>query len=133
MHVGQGDLAPEAVRTVIGADAVVGLSTHTAEQRRRALQQPVNYIAVGPVFATGTKSTGYQPVGPVEIRRAAGEISASPGSSLALVGIGGITLGNFRAVIDAGARSVAVISDLLAGNDPVNRVRQFLRALGEGN
>ena len=109
----------------------MGLSTHTADQRRQALQQPVNYFAVGPVFATGTKSTGYQPVGPGEVRRAADEIAASPGPGLALVGIGGITLGNARAVIDAGARSVAVISDLLAGNDPANRVRQFLRALDD--
>jgi thiamine-phosphate pyrophosphorylase len=89
----------------------------------------VNYIAVGPLFATGTKSTGYQPLGLDDVRRAADEITASRDPGLALVGIGGITLGNARAVIDAGARSVAVISDLLAGNDPSDRVRQFLRAL----
>jgi thiamine-phosphate pyrophosphorylase len=111
----------------------VGLSTHTAEQRQHALRQPVSYIAVGPVFATGTKATGYEPVGRGEVRRAADEISRSHATSLALVGIGGITLGNARSVIDAGARSVAVISDLLLGNNPAHRVRQFLRALDESN
>jgi thiamine-phosphate pyrophosphorylase len=133
VHVGQDDLTPAAVRTLVAAEAVVGLSTHAAGQRRHALRQPVNYIAVGPVFATGTKATGYPPVGPGEVRRAADEISAALDWSPALVGIGGITLANARAVIDAGARSVAVISDLLVGNDPANRVRQFLRALGEWN
>jgi thiamine-phosphate pyrophosphorylase len=131
LHIGQDDLTPAAVRTLLRGDVVVGLSTHTAGQRGQALQERVDYLAVGPVFATGTKSTGYHPLGPGEVRRAADEISASRRSNLALVGIGGITLGNARAVVDAGARSVAVISDLVVGNDPADRVRQFLLALGE--
>src|SRR5687768_15681122 len=60
VHVGQDDLTPLQVRGVVGHDAIVGLSTHTAEQLDAALRQPINYVAVGPVFDTGTKATGYE-------------------------------------------------------------------------
>ena len=133
VHVGQEDLSPAAVRAVLGADAVVGLSTHDAEQRRLALEQPIDYLAVGPVFRTGTKATGYQPLGRDEVGRAAEQIAGAGAAGIELVAIGGITLDTARSVIEAGARSVAVISDLLVGGDPSARVRQFLRELDESN
>jgi thiamine-phosphate pyrophosphorylase len=123
VHVGQSDLRPEAIRRITGPNTVVGLSTHTADQYRAAKDQRVDYLAIGPVFATATKSTGHEPVG------LAGVSSAAASSRLPFVAIGGITLERAPALIEAGARSVAVISDLLATGDPAGRVRAYLRAL----
>jgi thiamine-phosphate pyrophosphorylase len=128
VHVGQEDLAPASVRLIAGPEAVVGLSTHTPEQYEAASREPVSYIAVGPVFGTITKSTGYEPVGLAHVRRAAAHASAR---GVPIVAIGGISLERARPVIEAGARSVAVITDILATGDPAKRVEQFLLALGE--
>jgi thiamine-phosphate pyrophosphorylase len=135
VHVGEEDLAPSAVRAVIGASAIVGLSTHTLDQIGAGLSQPVDYIAVGPVFGTSTKDTGYAAVGldrverAASLARAAARAAGSPARPI--VGIGGITLARARSVIDAGAAAVAVISDLLTTGEPESRVREFLEVLGE--
>jgi thiamine-phosphate pyrophosphorylase len=126
VHVGQDDLAPAAVRALVGAAAIVGLSTHTVEQIDRAVTEPVSYVAIGPVFATATKATGYDRVG-LEMIRAAAVRAAEHG--LPLVAIGGITVDTAASVIAAGAASVAVIGGLLAGGDPERRTRDFLQAL----
>ena len=126
VHVGQEDLSPAAVRALIGDTAMVGLSTHTTEQLDRALREPVTYVAVGPVFGTATKATGYERVGLEMVRDAARRASAL---GLPLVAIGGITLENAASVRDAGAVSVAVISDLLSTGDPEARVRAYLERL----
>lgn len=123
VHIGQDDLAPAQARAVLGPNAVVGLSTHTAEQVDRALREPIDYLAVGPIFGTGTKATGYEPVGVEAVREAAVKASAQ---HVPVVAIGGITLERSRSVLEAGAGSVAVISDLLSGGDPAARVREFL-------
>jgi thiamine-phosphate pyrophosphorylase len=133
VHVGQEDLAPVDVRVTVGDSAVVGLSTHTATQVRTASAQPIDYLAVGPVFGTGTKETGYAAVGLDFVKEAAALARTSAtkvgGSIRPIVAIGGITLDRARTVIDAGATSVAVISDLLATGDPESRVRDYLRTL----
>ena len=126
VHVGQDDLTPLQVRGVVGHHAIVGLSTHTAEQLDAALRQPINYVAVGPVFDTGTKATGYEALG-LEAVRAAASMASS--RRLPLVCIGGVTLDRARSVIEAGAQSVAVISDLLTTGRPGRRVQEFLNAL----
>lgn len=126
VHVGQDDLRPFAVRRIVGSSAQVGLSTHAEAQLHAAFDEPVSYVAVGPVYGTVTKATGYEPQGLDVVRAAA---SAAQTHDLPLVAIGGITLSRARHVIDAGARSVAVISDLLATGDPAGRVREYLRAL----
>jgi thiamine-phosphate pyrophosphorylase len=125
LHVGQTDLTPVDARKVIGAAPILGLSTHTQEQWDAAVREPVSYIAIGPAFGTGTKNTGYAAVG-LDIVRSASIAAAQRG--LPTVAIGGITIENARSVIDAGASSVAVISDLLT-TDPEKRCREFLRAL----
>ena len=125
LHVGQDDLAPADARTVIGAEAMLGLSTHTPDQWERALNQPISYLAIGPVFGTGTKTTGYSAIGLDTVQRAA---AAASSAGLPTVAIGGITLENAASVIEAGATSVAIISDLLR-SDPEARVRAFLRIL----
>ena len=125
LHVGQEDLTPVDARRVIGDTAIVGLSTHTQQQWASAVREPISYMAIGPVFGTGTKDTGYSAIGLDTVRRAA---AAAAEHGLPTVAIGGITMDNARSVIDAGAASVAVISDLLKG-DPEARVRAFLRIL----
>ncbi len=128
VHVGQEDVTPRDVRLMVGDDPVVGLSTHTIEQLEAALTEPISYAAVGPMFGTGTKATGYEPVGLDHLRRAAGR-AARERQPLPIVAIGGITIERAPGVIAAGASSIAVISDLLATGDPAGRVRQFLSAL----
>jgi len=122
VHVGQDDLSPESVREIIGAERWLGISTHNPEQVRVADQIPADYIAIGPVFATGSKLNPDPVVGLDGIRRARA-LTRRP-----LVAIGGITRQNCRSVIDAGADSVAVISDLL--RDPGKSAEEFLRILG---
>jgi thiamine-phosphate pyrophosphorylase len=124
VHLGQDDLPVEATRTLLGADAWIGLSTHTEEQLRAALVQPLDYVAIGPVFVTATKDPGYGPLGLEGVARA-----AALKGTLPLVAIGGVTIDRARSVIDAGADSVAVISDIVAADRPAERVRHYLRAL----
>src|SRR5262249_8935638 len=128
VHVGQDDLSPVQVRSLIGAASVVGLSTHTVEQIDRALEEPVNYVAIGPVFGSVTKSTGYDRVGLVMVGEAAKRARLR---GIPLIAIGGITLATAPSVIDAGAASVAVIGDLLSTGDPERRTREFLTRLAE--
>ena len=126
VHVGQDDLPIRAARRLLGKGALVGISTHTPEQIDGALLEPVSYIAVGPVFTTRTKATGETEVGLELVRRAATQAGGRP-----VVAIGGITLARAAAVIEAGASTVAVIADLLAGGPPEARVRAYVAALGE--
>ena len=124
VHLGQEDLAPFAAREQLGPAAIIGFSTHSVAQVEAAIGQPVSYIAVGPVFGTSTKDTGYSAVGLELVATAAGLAGATP-----IVAIGGVTLDNARSAIDTGAAAVAVISDLIAGRDPEARVKAYLRAL----
>lgn len=126
VHVGQDDLPSGSVRAIVGVDAIVGLSTHTTSQLDHAVNEPVNYLAIGPVFGTTTKDTGYDAVG-LEMVREAAHLAAVRG--LPLVAIGGITLDRAASVIEAGAASVAVIGDLLSTGDPAGRTREFLARL----
>jgi thiamine-phosphate pyrophosphorylase len=126
VHVGQDDLSPVEARRILGPDKIVGWSTHTPDQLDAALAEPISYVAIGPVFATSSKSTGYEPLGLAPVREAARRASVR---SLPLVAIGGITLDRAEPVLAEGAQSVAVISDLLVTNDPAGRVRAYLRRL----
>jgi thiamine-phosphate pyrophosphorylase len=125
VHVGQDDLAPADVRRLVDEGALVGLSTHTSAQIEAALAEPISYLAIGPVFSTLTKATGYDRVGYEAVRHAAAR-AATVG--LPVVAIGGITLETAPRVIDAGAASLAVITDLIT-DDPEARVRQYTAAL----
>ena len=126
VHVGQDDLPPAAVRAVVGADAIVGYSTHDITQIEAAAREPVTYVAIGPVFGTRTKNTGYEAVGLEMVRTAHRLAQGRP-----VVAIGGITLETAASVLDAGATSVAVISDLLAGGDPRARVAAYVQRLAQ--
>ena len=126
VHVGQDDLPPAAARRLLGDAAVIGFSSHNSQQIEAALREPISYLAVGPVFGTSTKDTGYSAVGLDLVRTAARMAGAVP-----VVGIGGITVENAASVVAAGATSVAVIGDLLVGGDPVRRTRAFLQSLAD--
>jgi thiamine-phosphate pyrophosphorylase len=125
VHVGQGDLLPEDARRVVGVERWVGVSTHTEEQVRLADLTCADYVAVGPVFATGTKLDAAPVIGLDGVRRARA-LTTKP-----IVAIGGITRANARSVIEAGADSVAVISALFVEGESVEKVaRDFLEILG---
>lgn len=122
LHLGQDDLSPEAARKIIGPTRWLGVSTHNPEQLSEADKTPADYLAIGPVFATTSKSNPDPVVGLAGVRRAR-ELTSKP-----LVAIGGITPANARSVIDAGADAVAVISALLP--NPRKSAEEFLRVLG---
>jgi thiamine-phosphate pyrophosphorylase len=123
VHVGQDDLSVQGARHVLGEEAIVGVSTHDMRQVETALRTSADYIAVGPVFETRTKDTGYAAVGLELVREAAARTTGRP-----VVAIGGITLENAPAVIEAGATAVAVISDLLEG-EPARRAAAYVARL----
>ncbi len=122
VHVGQTDLPVAAARAIVGDDAIVGISTHDRDQIDAALSGVASYVAVGPVFLTATKDTGYSPRGLDLVRYAAGR--GKP-----IVAIGGITLDRAAEVVAAGASALAVISDILVDDDPESRVRAFVKRL----
>ena len=124
VHVGQEDLGVEEVRRVVGAEKLVGVSTHNLEQFERAAASSVDYIAVGPIFTTGTKSNLDPVVGTQFIRE------VRPLTDKPIVAIGGITLQRAPEIIESGADSVAVISDILRAPEPAARARQYIDLLG---
>lgn len=129
LHLGQDDLPPSAARKVTGPETIVGFSTHNEKQLRAAAAEPVDYLALGPIFGTATKENPDPVVGVDELRR------LRPLTDRPLVAIGGMTRANARAALEAGADSVAVIGDLFpAGPFPGNggnltaRVAEWLAA-----
>ena len=123
VHLGQDDLPPGKARWFTGEEMCIGYSTHNLEQAEAALRLPVDYVAVGPVFATTTK-TNPDPVVGLELVSKARALTAKP-----LAAIGGITIENVPAVLDAGADAVAVIGDLLTAPDIEARAKEFLAVL----
>ena len=118
LHVGQDDLAPRDARKLIGPDPLLGFSSHNVAQLSAAGGEPVDYVALGPVFATASKRNPDPVVGVEEVRRCRALIEKP------LVAIGGITRDNALAVLRAGADSVAVISDLVPDNATARSLRE---------
>jgi thiamine-phosphate pyrophosphorylase len=127
IHVGQEDLSPAQTRATLGPAVLIGVSTHSEEQLRRAADSSADYIAIGPVFATASKLDP-DPVVGLDGLRAARAMTTKP-----LVAIGGINRSNCAAVIEAGADAVAVISDLIPppGSSTAKLVEEFLTALSD--
>jgi thiamine-phosphate pyrophosphorylase len=121
VHVGQDDLLPDSVRAIIGPQRWLGVSTHNPGQMQEAERTSANYVAIGPVFSTSSKEKPDPVVGLEGVRRAR-LLTRKP-----LVAIGGITRENAASVIEAGADSVAVISDLL--REPRKSAEEFFRVL----
>jgi thiamine-phosphate pyrophosphorylase len=114
VHLGQDDLSPAVARRLLGKDAIIGFSTHDVGQAQAAVDMPVDYIAIGPIFSTATKADPDPVVGLDGLRRVREAVGRMP-----LVAIGGITAENAAEVIAAGADAVAVISALLAGGSRI--------------
>ncbi|MBI3680961.1 MAG: thiamine phosphate synthase [Acidobacteria bacterium] len=127
LHVGQEDLAPPDARRVLGPDALLGYSTHNAAQLAAGDAEPVDYLAIGPIFPTDSKENP-DPVVGVDRLRELRKLTAKP-----LVAIGGITRENALRVLEAGADAVAVLSDLIPAQPTVQALRgraeQWIRIL----
>lgn len=121
VHLGQDDLPPDAARKLLGPTAIVGYSTHNVDQAVEAVKLPIDYLAIGPVFPTTSKTDTFPVIGLDGLRAVRRAIGKFP-----LVAIGGITHANARDAVEAGADSVAVISALLS--DP-NRIPEMTRSL----
>ena len=122
VHLGQDDMPPEKAREILGDDAIIGFSTHTIEQVIAAIELPIDYIAIGPIFATQTKENPDRVVGLDglrEIRRIA--------ANTPLVAIGGINADNLRSVFDAGANSAAIVGAIVSNSLTISeRMRQLM-------
>jgi thiamine-phosphate pyrophosphorylase len=123
VHVGQGDLRVEQAQAIVGPDRRVGVSTHNREQFERAAASSADYVAIGPIFATTSKSNS-DPVVGTKLLRELRHLTKKP-----IVAIGGIRLEHAAEVIEAGADSVAVISDILVASDPAQQARNYLQKL----
>jgi len=111
VHLGQNDLPVEAARRLLGSDAIIGLSTHNVAQALEAAKQPIDYLAIGPIFSTFTKESSNPPVtlaGLAVVREAV--------SRIPLVAIGGLNAANRAETFAAGADAIAVIRDLWTVN-----------------
>lgn len=120
VHLGRDDMPADAARRLLGLDAIIGTSTHSVEQAAAAIEMSVDYVAIGPVFATATKDDTSPVVGPAGVRA----VRAARGD-IPLVAIGGIDKGNLDTVIAAGADSAAMISAVVVGDIEQN-LRQLL-------
>ena len=121
VHLGQDDMPPEAARRLLGPEAIIGYSTHSIEQAQKALTLSIDYIAIGPIFDTTTKSDTSPILGLEGLREVRKVVGDFP-----LVAIGGISLANAAAVLEAGADSVALISALLSARDRITEVTKGL-------
>ena len=127
LHLGQDDLPPSAARRVVGPDTTVGFSTHNEAQLRAANAEPVDYLALGPIFGTVTKENPDPKVGLGELSR------LRPLTNLPLVAIGGISRANARQVLEAGADSVAIIGDLFPERETIRaRAEEWIRLTSPG-
>jgi thiamine-phosphate pyrophosphorylase len=125
VHLGQDDLPPEAARSLLGDEAIIGFSTHSIEQARQASRLPVDYIAIGPIYHTKSKENPDPVVGLDGLRRVRQVVGPIP-----LVAIGGLRPENILDVLKAGADSVACLSLLLAQPAEIeSRTREILAGI----
>ncbi len=124
VHLGQDDLPPEQARKILGKKAIIGFSTHNIAQALAAVRLPIDYLAIGPVFSTKTKDNPEKIVGIEGVEKVRAAVGNFP-----LVAIGGITSTNFRAVLDAGADSAAIVSSLLSDPEIIAEKMKFFLSI----
>lgn len=123
VHLGQNDLPPDQARKILGEKAIIGFSTHNIEQALEAVRLPINYLAIGPIFATNTKENPDTIVGIEGLSKVREAIGDFP-----LVAIGGINFENARDILANGADSIAVISAILKpASDISENINQFIK------
>jgi thiamine-phosphate pyrophosphorylase len=123
VHLGQEDLAQADVKAIRRANLTLGLSTHDEEELETALKHAPDYVALGPIFPTTLKAMRFGPQGIPRITEWKRKVGDIP-----LVAIGGIKFEQAKAIFDAGADSIAVVSDVTQAKDPEARVNQWLHA-----
>lgn len=126
IHIGQDDLPPKAVRQLAGNNMIIGLSTHSPAQALQAQKEPVDYIGVGPIFATRTKEDVCAPVGFAYLDWVV------QNSALPFVAIGGIKAHNIAEVAAHGAHCCALVSELVGAKDIGRKVRETRTAMARG-
>jgi thiamine-phosphate pyrophosphorylase len=124
VHLGQGDVPCRVARKILGAKKIIGVTVHTVAQAVAAAREGADYVAVSPIFATGTKKDAGRPVGLGLLRRVKARIG------IPVVAIGGITHANVWQVIAAGADCVCAISDVIARRDVKKQIRIYQRLCG---
>jgi thiamine-phosphate pyrophosphorylase len=123
VHLGQDDLPAEAARRILGRRALIGLSTHNPHQAQLAARLPVDYVAIGPIFATPSKISSNPAIGLENLALVSQVLGDVP-----LVAIGGITTENMGLALNAGADAVAIISDIWTPTEQTNRkIQQLLK------
>lgn len=120
IHLGQSDISPTEARDYLGDTIIIGLSTHNEDQFMAAQEAPIDYVSLGPIFKTSTKSDSDPEVGLTLLRRLA------PISRIPIVAIGGLRLNHAAEVWETGAAAIAVISDVCKGPGQYQRVRSYL-------
>ncbi len=125
VHLGQEDLPPGAARGLLGPDRIIGFSTNTLLHVRRSASMPVQYIGHGPIFPTTTRKNPSPVIGIEGLR------AICPRSPWPVVAIGGIGPDTLRDVLDAGARSAAVISSLMEARSIARQMERLLRIASE--
>lgn len=123
VHIGQEDLPVPEVRRLVGPDTLIGLSTHSPQQARAAVDAGADYLGVGPIFATQTKEDVVDPVGFAYLDWVAQNIN------LPFVAIGGIKEHNIGEVARHGARCCALVSELVGAPDIGKKVAAVRRAM----
>lgn len=125
VHLGQDDLPPIHARKILGESAIIGFSTHNVSQAIEAVKFPINYVAIGPIFATTTKENPDAVVGINGLKTVRAAINDFP-----LVAIGGITFENYQDIMKNGADSVALISSILQAPNNISETTQtFIKQL----
>jgi len=126
VHVDAGDVSPVEARRRLGAEGIVGTFGGSGELVAGILEAPVDYLAVGPVYATTTKQTTTPPIGPDGVRR----LREAAGPGPVLVAVGGVTFETARLILGAGASSVGVAAGIFGKADPAGEFRRWVSSLG---
>jgi thiamine-phosphate pyrophosphorylase len=125
VHVDSGDVTPAEARRIVGPERIVGTFGGNDAMLPGILQAPVDYLSIGPVYTTRTKQTTLPTIGIEGVRR----LRAEARPNAVLVGVGGVTLENAAAILEAGASLVAVVGAIFRAADPVAEFRRWQAAL----
>lgn len=125
VHVDAGDATPAAARRVVGPDRIVGTFGGSEALVPGVLDEPADYLSIGPVFATTTKQTAKPPIGAAGVHR----LREESGPGAVLVAVGGITLATAPAILTAGASVVAVSAAIFRSADPAAEFRRWMEVL----
>jgi len=127
VHLGQNDFPVMAARKMLGKKKIIGLSTHNMQQALEAHKEPVDYIGLGPVFATSSKKKADPAVGLNKLRTILQQ------TNLPCFAIGGISPGNIGEIVSAGAKRIAMITAVTHAKDPAMVTKQLRNALKHGH